>query len=958
MFVSALFFLLCMTVIYTVSRSSARELCKPGEIYLTREVSPLRVPPGVKKYSIVGFFPGMITLRKRYNRSGYTWMEVAKHALEEVNKILARLQVPATLELIIYDTCNSIEIANFELLEILLNATQSSGNKTQQNVIAPKDENLLGFVGPASSQTTAHTYKLLMPFAAPMVGYSATSVSFDNKEIYPLFMRTIPPDNLQAKFIVDLVLKFNWKYVSLIANDNEYGRKGRSELKKLFAAYDICTAVDRLFKYPVDGKEIESITNEVKNEKESSVIILWAAGIQSQVFINQATTLKLYDKTWIVTESVGTNPKMMNIEKRTVQGLLSVVPFSGVYHSFERKFRQIKYEKNASLGLKHFFEYSLKLNGNKLINATLDQYWKDIPLTKNGNIRNAIYTYGYAIKNYITENIQCRFNTCNISPILNRTKFFYQYLQKVTFKGLSGETVSFDRTGNINSAMFHLYSLQPGGENLVWKKIGTWNKKDKIKKTNSNFIWAGNATKQPISKCASNCKPGFYAVPHGSKLCCWTCVRCNYGFYQPTPGRHESCRKCKAGERSNEERTACSEVKERYIGERSREAYIIYAFISSTMCIGGIFLAVFVVHRKTPMVVSSQYHISLLQLISLILLPFCMLLFVNKPTRLICIGRISTVSVLLTFACTFTIVKTQRLIQVFGECVIISRHGAQRMRSIDVWIIPLVLMINVVLLVAFYTYEPFFVTHKVVEQVLHVNCNIKSAYFTQILFILILSLFCGVQAFRARKLPQNYNETTFISFAMFSTSMALIIVIPLHESAQNPTDAMFVGLLLALVVDMMILLVMYSNKVWIILFHKELNTENAFHLNRLRSIQRKVSEDIQRHRKITLGVNDAVFVVRSHESDPCYGLQIHSPSNSFKPKQTKNRKNNNKQHARTNNVNETCKNHNSDSTLYPGNNLNILHEGRAHSKSILSIQSTVSTDTLLTDIVTNCDTHC
>ena len=54
------------------------------------------------------------------------------------------------------------------------------------------------------------------------------------------FLRTIPNDNEQTQAIIDLLLHYNWKWIGAIAGDDNYGRSGISNLKKMAREKDIC----------------------------------------------------------------------------------------------------------------------------------------------------------------------------------------------------------------------------------------------------------------------------------------------------------------------------------------------------------------------------------------------------------------------------------------------------------------------------------------------------------------------------------------------------------------------------------------------------------------------------------------------------------------------------------------------------------------------------------------------
>ena len=57
---------------------------------------------------------------------------------------------------------------------------------------------------------------LLSLFNIPQIGYSATSKDLSDKSLYRYFMRVVPSDKLQARALVDIVVHFNWTFISTV----------------------------------------------------------------------------------------------------------------------------------------------------------------------------------------------------------------------------------------------------------------------------------------------------------------------------------------------------------------------------------------------------------------------------------------------------------------------------------------------------------------------------------------------------------------------------------------------------------------------------------------------------------------------------------------------------------------------------------------------------------------------
>lgn len=80
---------------------------------------------------------------------------------------------------------------------------------------------VVGVIGPGSSSVTEDVQNMLAQFDIPVIGYSATAISLSDTDLYPYFLRVVSPDSQQARAIADLVISFNWKYVSTVHSEGK-----------------------------------------------------------------------------------------------------------------------------------------------------------------------------------------------------------------------------------------------------------------------------------------------------------------------------------------------------------------------------------------------------------------------------------------------------------------------------------------------------------------------------------------------------------------------------------------------------------------------------------------------------------------------------------------------------------------------------------------------------------------
>ena len=170
----------------------------------------------------------------RYTRScGEIWEQYGIHrtevfflTLEKINNnsdILPNI----TLGWDIRDSCWYSPIALEQSIDFIKNSIASIEETHQNNSIPAcgkkkKEKPIAGLVGPGSSQNTIQVQNMLQMFHIPQVGYSATSMDLSNKNLYKYFVRVVPSDTYQAQAMLDVVIRYNWTYISTVHSE---GRK-------------------------------------------------------------------------------------------------------------------------------------------------------------------------------------------------------------------------------------------------------------------------------------------------------------------------------------------------------------------------------------------------------------------------------------------------------------------------------------------------------------------------------------------------------------------------------------------------------------------------------------------------------------------------------------------------------------------------------------------------------------
>jgi len=348
------------------------------------------------------------------------------------------------------------------------------------------------------------------------------------------------------------------------------------------------------------------------------------------------------------------------------------------------------------------------------------------------------------------------------------------------------------------------------------------------------------------TSCSSvNCQPGFYRTfgKLGENVTFWDlqigymCKSCPFNHYKATVG-NELCAKCPSLFLSDKDRITCVDP--------FREVYLsVFMSVTASCCFfliafGGLLaltsLLVFLVKRKTPIVKISDAPVSFVQL-ALILLTFPLTYFsyFEKPTELKCICRPLLVAVIYNVNISIILVKSHKLVMVFSAKTRISGDEVFKVKLTQIFTVVVNLMVTTSIFV-FFAFRDGLPKPKTtldyVNNAREVSCTGGNQITFLISFMIFVQLACVFQAYRCRRLPDYLSETMNILYASFITTVFYVVSLPIYL-LRRTQDGEVVHLTVVLVNSLVILLLMYAKKVYVILFKSHLNTRHYFKKKRL-----------------------------------------------------------------------------------------------------------------------------
>ena len=249
--------------------------------------------------------------------------------------------------------------------------------------------------------------------------------------------------------------------------------------------------------------------------------------------------------------------------------------------------------------------------------------------------------------------------------------------------------------------------------------------------------------------------------------------------------------------------------------------------VSLSLCgvlVTSFMFGVYFKYRKSPIVKAASRYPSLLLLVSIAIMFALPLLYIGRPSIVLCHIQPIAFGLLMTLAGSLVLTKTFRLIQIFNNVVANLRDKPLVTVKTQFVMVILMLVLEVILIAVFLDRKPIQVNTVVGGATVPIDCgeSAKDLHTAVVLYNWLLALICAVMAFRARSLPANFSEARLISFAMFTFSVVWLSFLIVFSGSIISQFSVYICIcILATALDLVVC--MFAPKIFVILFKPELN---------------------------------------------------------------------------------------------------------------------------------------
>uniref|UniRef100_A0A1I8AVZ6 G_PROTEIN_RECEP_F3_4 domain-containing protein n=1 Tax=Steinernema glaseri TaxID=37863 RepID=A0A1I8AVZ6_9BILA len=452
-------------------------------------------------------------------------------------------------------------------------------------------------------------------------------------------------------------------------------------------------------------------------------------------------------------------------------------------------------------------------------------------------------------------------DVCTPMTHIDGDVFYNKFLLNVKFKDLVGKRVHFSPQGD-GPAHYTILNYQPNRARTVdstdrgdYVEIGRWSE-DEVEIDEKLMFWnmEGGDGQVPVSQCSLPCPRGYRKQLIKDEICCWACGKCeDFEFLV----NETTCVDCGYGRWPTEDRTDCYDLALQDLKYMRWNSWysivpagfavigilatlvviVIYIQYNETPVVKAsgrelsyILLVSMIMYNETPVVKASGRELSYILLVSMIMCYSMTFVLVSKPSPLVC--AIKRTGIGFAFSCLYAamFVKTNRIARIFSQ----ATRSAQRPGCISPisQVLITVLLAGVQLvgsLLWLYIVPPGTRHDYPTRDQVVLTCNVPDHHFLySVAYDAALVVMCTVYAVKTRKVPENFNETKFIGFSMYTTMYTTCVVwlswifffFGTGSDFQIQTTSLCISISMSANVA---LVCIFSPKLWIILFEKHKN---------------------------------------------------------------------------------------------------------------------------------------
>uniref|UniRef100_A0A8C9XX93 Glutamate metabotropic receptor 7 n=1 Tax=Sander lucioperca TaxID=283035 RepID=A0A8C9XX93_SANLU len=570
----------------------------------------------------------------------------------------------------------------------------------------------------------------------------------------------------------------------------------------------ICIAQSLKIPHHHKASDFDKIIRLLLDTHHARAVILFASDEDIRGILNAS---KRADQVghflWIGSDSWGAkNSPIIQLEDAAM-GAVTILPKRATIRGFDTYFTSRTLENNRrNVWFAEYWEenFNCKLMSSSKKDESSrkctgqERISIDSKYEQEGKVQfviDAVYAMAHALHNMQRDLCPENSGICPDMDLAGGKKLL-KYIRSVSFNGSAGTSVTFNRNGDA-PGRYDLFQYQ-------WNNVSGPGvpRHRTVDRDVEEMQWPGGKQDIPSSVCSLPCRTGERKKYQHDEF---TCKLCSYDM------------------RPDANRTACQPIPITKLEWHSPWA-VIPVFLAMIGIIATIFvMATFVRYNDTPIVRASGRELSYVLLTGIFLCYIITFLMIAKPDVGVCSFRRIFLGLGMCISYAALLTKTNRIYRIFEQGK--KSVTAPRLISPTSQLAITSSLISVQLLD--YDEQKTF-NPDLARGVL--KCDITDLQIICSLgYSILLMVTCTVYAIKTRGVPENFNEAKPIGFTMYTTCIVWLAFIPIFFGTAQSAEKLYIQtttLTISMNLSASVALgMLYMPKVYVIIFHPELNVQ-------------------------------------------------------------------------------------------------------------------------------------
>ncbi|XP_054849814.1 vomeronasal type-2 receptor 26-like [Eublepharis macularius] len=682
-------------------------------------------------------------------------------------------------------------------------------------------EKLWTIIGGLGSETSIQMSNIIGLYKVSQLSYGSFDPALSDKNRFPFFYRMVPNEEPQYKGIIQLLLHFKWKWIGLVATNDDGGETFVRTLMVLFTDHGICAAFTQWISvaFRSTAKSIFMQMDKIESSfSENKVNVIVVHGdIRSLIILSvwldfQGAKERHIGKIWVMTaqwDFTAVNSRAVWF-LRPFHGALAFSIHTNEVPGF-RDFLQTldPQHPNSDIFFQDFFNYAIeklhysglefldgKITWTKLLHLLPGAVFEVSMTGQSYSTYNAVHVVAHALDEmYSSRSIQRKLGKSDLWKLQNMSQWqLHRLLRTIRFNNSAGDEVSFNENQDWVAGYDIVNCIVFPNESFTRVKVGKLNPQ----------IWIGQAFSikddmitwnnwfnqtQPHSVCSKSCLLGYRKKEQeGKPVCCYQCTQCPEGMVSNwTDAGH--CDKCPDDKHANHKQDQCIPKTIHFLSINDTLGIV---SVFSSLCLSfitGLILVTFVKYRGTPIVKANNRDITYLLLLSLLLSFLCSLLFMGQPNKVTCLLRQTIFLLVFSVAVSSVLAKTITVMLAFEA----TKPGSQMRKWLRKRVTNSIVLFcslgQLGICAVWLATKPPFPELDMYSQSREIiaQCHEGSVtmFYCALSYMGLLAIASFLVAFLARNLPDTFNEAKFISFSMLVFCSVWVCFVPTYLSTKG-----------------------------------------------------------------------------------------------------------------------------------------------------------------------------